>query len=375
MIWLLVLLACSGEPAPAPAPAHAAADAVAFWTCPMHPSIHQDHFGPCPLCGMDLVPVTAEEAASGAVVLDAPTRERVGVRMEAVVPVRMVKELVAAGTVTWDATRARDVALRIDSYVRTVEVAPGAVVGAGQRLATVAAPELAATQRELLDARAAGDTLTADAARRRLLGWGVADADVDAVIAAGAPSEALAVRAPAAGVVLDPLPVPGAMVAMGMPLLRLARADAVWVEATLPPADATALAAGQPVRVGLPDGEVEARVAAVLPTVDPATRGQRFRVALDRALPAGTFVPVTVPVDLGERLALPVDAVIHAGARDVVFVDQGGDRLVPRTVTLGARSGDWREVREGLAEGDRVVAEGAFLVAAESRLRSAGAWR
>ena len=66
---------------------------------------------------------------------------------------------------------------------------------------------------------------------------------------------------------------------------------------------------------------------------------------------------------------------LPTGERRVVFVDLGGGRLAPRDVTLGARAGGWYEVRGGLVAGDRVVTSGNFLVAAESRLRSAtGKW-
>ena len=42
---------------------------------------------------------------------------------------------------------------------------------------------------------------------------------------------------------------------------------------------------------------------------------------------------------------------------------------------MGVKSGDFYEVLSGLEEGDRVVTSGNFLVAAESRLKSAtGLW-
>jgi len=28
-----------------------------IWTCAMHPQIRLDHPGPCPICGMDLIPL------------------------------------------------------------------------------------------------------------------------------------------------------------------------------------------------------------------------------------------------------------------------------------------------------------------------------
>ena len=76
-------------------------------------------------------------------------------------------------------------------------------------------------------------------------------------------------------------------------------------------------------------------------------------------------------IDVGEHLAVPVDAVVTTGERRVVFVDAGEDRLVPRDVVVGPRAGEWYAVTSGLAAGDEVVQSGAFLIAAESRLRAA----
>jgi len=57
-----VRLTAGGEGAPG--------DAISHYTCPMHPSVHESQPGKCPICGMDLVPVSKEDAASGAVRID-----------------------------------------------------------------------------------------------------------------------------------------------------------------------------------------------------------------------------------------------------------------------------------------------------------------
>src|SRR5512138_2504035 len=51
-----------------PATAEAKNAAAELWTCPMHPSVVQDHPGDCPICGMKLVKVgpAAEVKAGGA---------------------------------------------------------------------------------------------------------------------------------------------------------------------------------------------------------------------------------------------------------------------------------------------------------------------
>jgi Cu(I)/Ag(I) efflux system membrane fusion protein len=63
--------------------------------------------------------------------------------------------------------------------------------------------------------------------------------------------------------------------------------------------------------------------------------------------------------------------VLYAGRRRFAFVEIEPGRFRPREVQIGERSGERVEVRSGLVAGERVVASGTFLVAAESRLRTA----
>jgi Cu(I)/Ag(I) efflux system membrane fusion protein len=73
----------------------------------------------------------------------------------------------------------------------------------------------------------------------------------------------------------------------------------------------------------------------------------------------------------GERVMVPEEAVIYAGPRRLVFVDLGEGRLQPREIEVGIKARDRYEVLSGLDPGDVVVTSGNFLIAAESRLKSA----
>jgi multidrug efflux pump subunit AcrA (membrane-fusion protein) len=73
-----------------------------------------------------------------------------------------------------------------------------------------------------------------------------------------------------------------------------------------------------------------------------------------------------------QALTVPRDAVVDTGEEQHVFVVTHDGGYEPRRVVLGARLADRFEVREGLAEGDHVVASGVFLLDSESRLRASG---
>lgn len=139
--------------------------------------------------------------------------------------------------------------------------------------------------------------------------------------------------------------------------------------------DAGHVAAGMDaVAVGPEGQEVPANVTQVDEGLDTLTRS--FAVTLqtrekDAWLRAGVFCEVRVTRELGERLAIPADAVLNTGDQQVVFVALPDGRFEPRKVTLGREGDELVEVRKGLHEGDEVVSAANFLIDSESRFRAA----
>ena len=114
-------------------------------------------------------------------------------------------------------------------------------------------------------------------------------------------------------------------------------------------------------------------VRSVLPPYNPFN--QPFAVTAELANPKGLikrdmYVDVVIEVELGSRLAIPADAVIHTGTRTVVYSPTSPDTFEPREIELGVKSEDFYEVASGLKEGDEVVAAGTFLLDSESQLRA-----
>ena len=73
----------------------------------------------------------------------------------------------------------------------------------------------------------------------------------------------------------------------------------------------------------------------------------------------------------GEVLVVPESAVLDSGLRKVVLLDLGDGRFAPRDVAIGRRGEGSVEIRNGLAEGDKVVTSANFLIDSESNLKAA----
>ena len=190
-------------------------------------------------------------------------------------------------------------------------------------------------------------------------------------------------RAPIDGEVITRNLTPGAEVVgqysqgNAIELFTIGELDSVWVLADVFEMDLGRVKKGSRANVRVvtyPTRMFEGAVDYVSGQLDPNTRTAKVRIPVanpDLALRPGQSADVTISVDLGERLVVPKEAVLYTGTRRLVFVDLGEGRLRPQEITVGARGDDDYEVAKGLKDGDVVVTSGNFLIAAESRIRSA----
>ena len=378
----------------------------AVWTCAMHPQIRLDKPGQCPICFMDLVEAATDDAAAagGAATLEL-TPEAVALADIAVAPVerRFVERRVGlAGVVVVDQGRVRRLTAWFPGRIDSLDVVgTGAVVAAGDRLAVLYSPRLYAAQVELREALAAAGSAgtelmrrtaraTAEAARERLLRWGLAPERIDALAAAERPTDRLPVLAPVGGVVLDKPAVEGMEVVAGQTLFEVADLRRVWIELDAYASDLPWLRVGQRVELktdAIAEPIGSGVVALIDPVLDPVRRTAVVRIEADNPrglLRPGLLVKGTVaaaldaggvPADAdGEPpLVIPATAPLLTGKRAVVYVrdpDAATPRFSGREVLLGPRAGDHYLVASGLREGEQVVVEGAFKIDSEMQIRA-----
>jgi HlyD family secretion protein len=198
-----------------------------------------------------------------------------------------------------------------------------------------------------------GDLVRADQALARLTRTGAGRSQTSEVTA---PAEGMIIRRSArVGAI--------ASAASPEPLFRIARGGEVEVEADIPEVRLSKVAVGQPVRVQIPGtGEVSGRVRLVAPEIDRQTRLGRVRISLtDSRLRFGRTVSGAIETGRSCGIAVPVSALVTRG--EDTYVQRVRNGQVDTTpVRLGLVDAGRVEVRQGLAEGDIVVARaGAFL--------------
>ncbi len=383
------------------APAAAAtAHSGHVWTCPMHPEVRQDHPGDCPICGMALVkeePGAQDSAGDPAeavpgtapVTLATSVLQSGNVRLAPAVRRTMGDEVRTVGRVEADEARVSHVHSQVTGWITALRVdQTGQHVERGDVLLELFSRDLLQTQQELLAvggrtggaAGAIGGPVRtlADAARQRLLVFGVPPDVIEEVQREGRPRATVPIRSPTAGFVLAKDALAGMHVEPGRDLFTIADLSGIWVWADLYEQDLPRIRVGDRAEVrtlALGDRVFAGRVTFFSPEVEAATRTLRVRIELpnaDLALRPGMWASVRLVGGEAEVLAVPYDAVVDTGLGAHVFVRSGPDTFTARRVVPGRSSDGWTEIREGLDEGEVVVATGTFLVDSESRIRAGG---
>lgn len=305
------------------------------------------------------------------------------VRLETVGRESLTQTIRAVSTIVPDESRISHVHTRVAGWIEHLDVSTtGETVRAGQPLGHIFSQELLSSQTEYLAARrnvaASGITSVVVASGRTRLGvLGMTPAEIDAIERSGEPKRHVTVVAPRSGVVVNRGVTVGTSVDPSTTLLTIVDLSRVWVLAEVPEASIPFVRVGTRVTLDFPASgrpAFGARVDFVYPTLTERTRTLRVRMPV--ANPGGVLKPGlygTAEFEAAGHTAImvPRDAVIDTGLQQHVFVAVG-DRFEPRVVTVGVQLAERVEIREGLQEGEQIVAAGVFLLDSESRLRATG---
>ncbi len=336
---------------------------------------------------------TSAPAAEPNTVTIAPERlQTIGVRFQEAARRPLEKVIRTVGRVEIDERRLARVNIKFDGWIENLLVsAVGDHVKKGDILFTIYSPDLVATQEEYLlalqsyrelggsefpeVARGAKELL--EATKRRFQLWDITEDHIRDLERTGRVLRTLPIHSPITGTVIRMQARAGTYVTPGTELYFIADLSHIWIMADIYEYELPSVKIGQGATVTLsydPQTKLHGHVGFIYPTLDPKTRTARVRFEVDNPgerLKPDMYANVELKIPLGTRLAVPRDAVLESGERQIMFIHHGGGKLEWRTVKLGERAGDWVEVVQGLTEGDHVVTSANFLIDSESQLKAA----
>lgn len=377
---------------------------VLYYKDPMHPSYRSDKPGIAPDCGMELVPVYADDVAQSLVSdraamghdlsIDPALQQLYGIRLAKAERDQGKGTIRVFARVEPDETQIYRVNFGADGYVKSTQAdAVGDFVTKDQHLAVVYSPDflavaggyLAAHERDpMAPTGSAGnfvpntsqESASVQARADRLRNLGMSDAQLDEITRTRKLPEDVYVVSPTDGFILKRDISPGMRFDRGGELYTIANLSHVWIVAEVYGRDAQAFHPGVEALVTFPDGgqTIRARVSKVLPELDPVTRATEVRLEADNPgykLRPNMFVTVAAPVGLPAGISVPAEAILDSGVSKRVFVETSDATFESRPIETGWQLGDRVQVAKGLKEGEVVVASGTFLIDSESKLETA----
>jgi Cu(I)/Ag(I) efflux system membrane fusion protein len=351
---------------------------------------------------------TVEAAKTEALTVEIPTEKQqlIGVKVATAQVTPLTKTIRTVGLVEYDQRRLQTINTKIEGWIEKLYVNfTGTYVKKGDRVADIYSPELWATQQEFInvvkwakgagaknsapagrtadgqDAPDIGAMIGADAqslveaGRQRLKLFDISDSQIRRIEESEKPIRDLTIYSPYSGYVLQKNVNQGSRVMPGADLLDMADLSTVWITADIYEFEMPLIKVGDAAVVQLsyfPGRQFNTRIDYIYPTLQGETRTLKARFTLPNEggrLKPQMFTNVELKINLGRKLAVPADAVIDTGVRQIAYVDKGDGNFEPREVVTGVRAGDLVEVTAGLKAGDKVASAANFLIDSEAKLK------
>jgi len=378
--------------------AHPESSTEALFHCPMHPTYISDSPGECPICGMTLVPIEAEEGGESGVKgranvkVSIEKQQLIGVTFDSARVSDLSMKIRTVGRLAYDETKIVKVQTRINGWVEKLYIDyTGKEVVKGEPLFSIYSPQLYSTQEEYLLALEGEDRLSnssikgvsdnarslSEAARRRLRLWDISEGQIANLESTGRAEVDLEIVSPIDGFVTEKNAFEGKYVSPGDILYTIADLKKIWVIADVYEYELPYVRAGQEAKITLPyfpGEEFIGKVTYVYPYLNDNARTAQVRFEIENEelkMKPDMYANVQIEIDLGRKLVVPKEAILYAGDRHIAYVKKDEKNFEPREVKTGLETDGYVEVLGGIAEGEMVVTSANFLLDSESQLRSA----
>ena len=357
----------------------------AYYTCSMHPQVHEEHPGNCPVCGMKLIKVELTgtgNATANKITLTATQIQLAGIATDTVKEQNTGSEKTITGTVTTDENKAAELSARIAGriqqlYTRTV----GKKIVIGQPVYAIYSEDLQEAEKEYLLARQQQKVLhNADVDYRQLIAaaenklqlWGLSKSQINNLATSGKASATTTILSRISGTVSDIAVHEGDYVTEGMTILKTQALNNLWVQAQIYAGETGNYKQNDRVSIAFPDlgGRViSGKVEFVNPELSDDSKVDLVRISISNAqglIRPGMLAYISVANGNNRSLAVPASAVLSNGKGSKVWVKNTDGSFSPRAIKSGSGNQSYVPVLSGLNAGEVVVTNGTYLLNSEA---------
>ncbi len=350
------------------------------YTCSMHPSIHAEHKGSCPICGMDLVAAKIPQQPSShqQISISHVMQNNLGIKTARVTrrtiyrPIHSygyIKQLEQLGT--------QKVTAPVDAKViKVLSPDVNADVKKGEQLLLLSSATWLTMQEQLLNAIQQGNLNEIRQLSSLLKQSGMSLAEIQKLKVNKKTIEHIIIRAQKNGQLSKLNVKNNQSVKRGEVLLEIAPLYPIITYAEMFEGQWQWLKPGQPALMhmrSVPGVEWTGVVQSVDDIVASRSRTLKSRIGFKLQpgieLRSGMQTSITILSDPQKNvLSVPYDSVIRTGIENRVIVLDDNGHFFPQKVTIGLSDNTYVEIKSGLKENQKVVASGQFLLDSESNL-------
>lgn len=353
-----------------------------FYTCSMDPQVMEKKPGTCPICKMALTKVVIDpNMKNQGLKLSDQQKQLANVQVETVALQLLGEEITLAAMLTENKDKLSTVTARISGRIEKLLVRNvGEYVRAGQPIYEIYSEELSASQRDFLIASQKQKLLKdtdinfkqlVEAAKNKLLLWGMSDAQIAELESSEQPNNKLIVNSKYAGVVSEVLAEQGSYLSEGSTILKLSDLSMLWAEAQLYVTELPFLNQTKEALVEIPyyaERTIKGQVTFVNPELQPSSKIVTIRVDIpnsQRDYQPGMQAYITLKGKVKNTIAVPTNALIQDANGVTVWLENTDGAFESRMVSVGMSNKDYTEITDGLKAGEKVVVSGAYLLNSE----------
>jgi Cu(I)/Ag(I) efflux system membrane fusion protein len=355
-----------------------------YWTCTMHPQVHMDRPGACPICGMDLIKkvegVGEQPTEDMAGMITLSPRKQILANISTVVlkKEKLQEQVTAYSYLDFVENNRKTISARFNGRIEKLLVdKTGDYIKKGQPLFEIYSPDLVQAQNEYLIAlNNSINSSLLKAAKKKLEIFGLTSEQIQTLEEIKEINISLTYYSPISGTVIDKNVQEGVYVNEGATIYDVAELSTLWNIAEVYENNLSNINVGSTVKLHLrafPGEEFIGRVTFIYPVINSQTRTVKVRSEFSSSggrLKPQMYGETVFNKSIGQGLLVPADAVIIAGKRAVVWAKTGDGMFEAREVILGNRYNNKYHIISGLNEGDEIAASGGFLIDSESQLKT-----